>query len=386
MTTLAAVVAWTALLIVAYVYVGYPLTLWVLARLRRREVRQAEAVPPVTLIISAYNEARSIQRKLENALALDYPSNRLQIVVVSDASTDRTDEIVEKFTMHGVTLLRMPSRGGKTTGLNAAVRIAGGDIVVFSDANILYQRDAIRCLVQNFTDPSVGCVTGDSRYVSADHGAAHVQENTYWGYERFIRSLESEIGSMVGGDGAIFAIRRSLYTPLPAEAINDLVIPLQIVERGYRAVFERSAIGLEPSAGHFSGEFRRKRRIVNRSWRGVMSVRGVLDPRRVGLFAWQVWSHKVARWLVLPLMVAGAAACFVASPLGIGYRLVTWGFVASLGAAVLGAVLPERAGGVARVPHAIYYFYMVNIAATLGIVAALAGRVEVTWTSERSEA
>jgi cellulose synthase/poly-beta-1,6-N-acetylglucosamine synthase-like glycosyltransferase len=316
-------------------------------------------------------------------LSLDYPAERFEILVVSDASTDGTDAIVESFSGRGIRLLRVPERRGKTMGLNAAMQRARGEIIVFSDANILYQKDVIRRLARNFADPSIGCVTGNSCYSDNVQTAAHVQENSYWQYEQTIRALESELGSTVGGDGAIFAIRRDLYTPLSQDAINDLVIPLQIVARGYRAVFEAEAIGFEPSAGDFAGEFRRKRRIVNRSWRGVASVPQVLSPGAVGIFAWQVWSHKVLRWLILPVIFAGALACFVAIPVGLIYRIGAVGFLLSLAIAALGGLANNSLGLLSRFMHGVFYFYMVNLAAILGLVAAMSGRVEVLWTPER---
>lgn len=373
-----------AVIIVGYVYVGYPIVLWMLTRWRCRPVFQENISPSVTLLISAFNEVRVIGSKLENALALDYPCDRLEIVVVSDASTDGTDSIVESFAEAGVKLLRMQERQGKSAGLNAAMEQVRGEIIVFSDANISYERDVIRRLVRNFADSSVGCVTGNSCYAENCSSGAHVQENTYWQYEQTIRALESQLGSTVGGDGAIFAIRKDLYGPLPAEAINDLVVPLQIVARGYRAVFEPSAVGTEPSAGDFIGEFRRKRRIVNRSWRGVMSVSEVLNPLRFGLFAWQVWSHKLLRWLVLPFVVLAAIGCIVASPVGLIYQVGAWGMGASLMIAGIGFKVHCGLGVFARFAQAIFYFYMVNLAAIVGIILAVTGRVETLWNPERA--
>jgi cellulose synthase/poly-beta-1,6-N-acetylglucosamine synthase-like glycosyltransferase len=378
--------AWTALAVLLYVYIVYPALLTLLARFRARVVTRKKITPFVTLIISAYNEERTIEKKLRNTVALDYPKEQLEVLVVSDASTDKTDEIVGGFAEQGVRLLRQTRRQGKTAGLNAAVRAARGDALVFSDANILYRTDAIRGLVQSFADPSVGCVTGDSRYDEDEVSQAHAQESAYWGYERFIRAMESRLGSTVGGDGAIFAIRRGLYTPLADDAINDLMTPLQIVLGGHRAVFEPEAVGFEPTAGDFRGEFRRKRRIVNRSWHAVMSVPQVLSIPRMGLFAWQVWSHKVLRWLALPLVLLGALGCIFAAPLGLVYRLGAWGFAASVALALIGAVIPEGAGRWARLPHTTLYFYLVNVAALLGIISAMAGRVETFWTPEREKA
>jgi len=356
----AAVVAWIMLASVAYVYAGYPALLWLVTRVSSHPVRRAWITPPVTLVISAFNEAAIIGKKIENCLALDYPADRLEIIVVSDASTDATDAIVKSF-------------GDR----------ASNEIVAFSDANILYTRTAIRCLVRGFADPRVGCVTGDSRYVSAASTAAHIQESSYWSYEREVRDMESRLGSTVGGDGAIFAIRRHLYTPLAPEAINDLVTPLQIVARGFRAVFEPEAVGYESSAGSFGAEFRRKRRIVTRSWRGVMSVPGVLNPWRTGVFALQVWSHKVLRWLVLPLVVVAVVASSLALPLGLFYQAIVLGFVGSLGLAVIGAALGNRLGRLAQLTHAALYFYIVNCAAVLGIAMAMAGRADIIWASHR---
>lgn len=384
MSLLGAVLAWTCLIVLSYVYLGYPVLLWALARFRGREIRKGEATPTVTLVISAFNEASSLGDKLENAVSLDYPKEALDIVVVSDASTDDTDRIVRDFRDRGVRLLRMPRRGGKTAGLNAVMRTVRSDVVVFSDANILYRKDAVRMLVRCFADPAVGCATGDSRYLDSSGSAAHLQEDTYWGYERVIRRLESLVGSTVGGDGAIFAIRRDLYTPLGPEVINDLVTPLQIVARGYRAVFEPEAVGFEPSAAGFDREFRRKRRIVNRSWHGVMGVAEVLNPGRVGLFAWQVWSHKVLRWLTLPLVLLAVAGCGMAAARGPHYQLGLVAFAGSVVLAGVGALAARRPEGVLRVAQAAFYFYLVHTAAVLGIAMAMTGRVQVTWASERA--
>lgn len=378
-----AMVAWTSALVVGYVYVGYPILIGLLGWLMPKPIRQANIEPTVTLLISAFNEAHVIGEKLKNVLELDYPKRKMEILVISDASTDHTDQIVQSFSGQGVSLLRMEERGGKTTGLNAAMKVAKGDIVIFSDANIMYRIDTIRRLVQSFADSSVGCATGDSQYVDDPHSAAHAQENTYWGYERFIRSMESLVGSTVGGDGAIFAIRRKLYQPLSPETINDLVVPLQIVVKGYRAVFEPTAIGLEPSAGDFRKEFRRKRRIVNRSWRGVMSVSGILNPFRVGMFAWQVWSHKVLRWLVLPFLLIGFGGCLSAYELGSVYQVGVWGGIASILVAAAGPFIPSSLGGVSKLIQTVFYFYLVNLAAILGVTKALGGRVDRIWAPER---
>jgi cellulose synthase/poly-beta-1,6-N-acetylglucosamine synthase-like glycosyltransferase len=378
-----ALIACGSLVLIFYVYAGYPLLLWLITRFYQRPVRKEDATPHITLLISAFNEEDVIHEKIRNSLDLDYPRDRIEIIVVSDCSEDATDEIVNSFSGQGVVLLRMPERGGKTLGLNAALRRASGSIVLFSDANILYRPDVVRKLAANFADPQIGCVTGDSVYARSKH-AADRQESSYWRYERWVRSRESELGSTVGGDGAIFAIRRQLYSPLAPDAINDLVIPLQIVARGYRAVFEPQAVGVEPAAGSFRKEFRRKQRIVNRSWRGVMANATVLNPFHTGLFAWQVFSHKVLRWLVLVIMAAGLLGCLLAFRLHWIYPAGLAAFASTLVMALIGRLSGNATGAPARITQAAYYFYLVNLASLIGVARAITGRVDSVWSPERS--
>ena len=319
------VVVWVPLLIVAYVYLGYPLFLAFLVKWRPREIQHDEIVPHVTMFISVFNEEGIIREKLENTLALKYPPSELQVIVISDASTDHTDEIVVEFSSQGVTLLRLPKRCGKSVGLNQAVTMARGDILLFSDANIMYRSDTIHKLVRNFADSTVGCVTGDSRYLDPHETTAGTQENIYWSYERIVRKMESQIGSTVGGDGAIFSIRRELFRHLLPESINDLVIPLQIVARGHRAIFEADAVGFEPLSGSFSREFRRKRRIVNRSWAAIFGGKTGVSLWTPSQFTWQVWSHKILRWLSLPLLAITAVGSFLSYQEGLIYQIGAWG-------------------------------------------------------------
>ena len=240
-----------SLTVLVYIYLGYPLLLALIVRVRGpRLVRRGNRLPPVSLVISAFNEAEMIRRKLENAVQLDYPRELLEIVVVSDASTDGTDELAAEYAdRYGVIVARQPERVGKTVGLNRTVPTLRGEIVVFSDANALYERDALKMLVRNFADPQVGCVTGEARYVEGSRSAADSGERTYWDYEIRLKRLETAIGSMVGGDGALYAIRARLWKPLPPTAINDFLNPLQIVNAGWRGVYEPRAICHEETAG-----------------------------------------------------------------------------------------------------------------------------------------
>lgn len=364
----------------AAVYVGYPAALRAAVALRGpRPVRQEPIEPDVTLIVSAYNEARVIRAKIQNALALDYPRERLEILIVSDASTDDTDAIVREYADRGVILLRQDVRRGKTAGLNAAVARARGAIVVFSDANAMYRADAIRCLVRNFADPTVGCVTGEARYLKGRPSAPGLGERAYWSYEIQVKRLESALGSMVGGDGAIYAIRRELWRPLPEAAINDFLNPLQIVALGYRNVYEPDAVAFEEVAGGFTSEYRRRVRIVSRSWRAIFQAPGVLNPNRVGVFAFCLFVHKVLRWYSMAFLAAALAACVVILVVAPSHVAAEVGLAVGV-VLLLASSLPagRRALGV------IGYFAVVSTASLVGILYGTTGRVKAVWTPPRA--
>lgn len=368
--------------VLAYVFVGYPLLLRLLVVLRGpRRVTQADITPPVSLVISAWNEEAVIRRKIENALAIDYPAGAIEIVVVSDGSTDATDAIVGEYASRGVRLLRQEPRRGKTAGLNWALPQLRGEIVVFSDANAMYEPDAVRKLVRNFADPDVGCVTGEARYVPAGRSAADLGENAYWSYEIHLKRLESQVGSIVGGDGAIYAIRRSLWRPLPESAINDFLNPLQIVAAGYRNVYEPEAVCHEETAGGVGREYRRRVRIVSRSWRAVFQARGVLNPFRVGFFVVSVVSHKLLRWLC-GVFLAGAlvAAAALAAELPLARDPRVAGALVGLVAAALAFPRARRWMGVA------WYFATVNAASLVGVWRGTFGQVSGTWSTPRHPA
>jgi cellulose synthase/poly-beta-1,6-N-acetylglucosamine synthase-like glycosyltransferase len=372
---------WSLLGLVLFVYAGYPLVLLLLRALRgERPIAYGETEPKVTVIISAYNEAEVIAAKLENALALDYPREKLQILVVSDASSDGTDAVVSGFASRGVELLRT-ERGGKTAGLNAAVPRARGEILVFSDANAMYGTDVIRTLVRNFADPRVGAAVGESTYVELKV-AAERTEGAYWRYEVAIKRLESAIGSVVGGDGAIYAIRACLYQPMHVDAISDFVNPLQIVRAGYRCIYESRARSYERAADSFDKEFRRKVRIVNRAWRGLFMMKSLLNPLRYGLFSFELVSHKLLRWLV-PVFLAGLLLTNLALlDEGWIYRLAMAVQAAFYLLALIGYAA-RRSKGIPSLISIPYFFCLANIASAAGIIDALRGKRYTTWNTIR---
>ena len=377
------IVFWSAATLIVYVYAGYPLLLGLVRALGgARRVAVGEHRPPLTLIVSAYNEAEIIGEKIANSLSLDYPADRLEVLVVSDCSSDATDAIVAGVSDPRVRLMRMAERGGKTLGLNAAAREARGEILVFSDANAIYLRDALVNLTRNFADAQVGAVIGESTY-SAAEGGADEEESLYWKYEIAIKRLESAIGSVVGGDGAIYAIRKALYRPMRADALSDFVNPLQIVRGGHRCVYEPAARSVEKAAGDFDREFRRKVRIVNRAWRAMMSMKDLLNPLRHGLFAVEIISHKLLRWLVPLFMAVALGANFALAGSGWFYAAT---LTVQLAVYLLVAVAYPLRQKV-QLPRLLavpFYFVMVNIASARGIVEAYLGKTYTTWTTARA--
>jgi cellulose synthase/poly-beta-1,6-N-acetylglucosamine synthase-like glycosyltransferase len=374
---------WVFAAAVAYVYAGYPLLLLLANRLgAHRPVALNDAQPAVTLLVSAFNEQEVIAEKIRNSLAIDYPREKLQIIVISDASEDRTDEIVRSFAGEGVELLRMPDRSGKTLGLNEAVARATGEIVVFSDANAMYARDSLRRLTRNFAAPEVGAVVGESTYSSPEVESER-SEGLYWKYETAIKRLETRIGSVVGGDGAIYAVRRALYVPMRADALSDFVNPLQVVRGGHRCVYEPQAISVESAAESFRKEFRRKVRIVNRAWRALFTMPQLLNPLRHGFFAIELISHKLLRWLV-PAMLVGVFLTSLAllgeGPVYVAAFALQLAFYAL---ALVGFALRHRSKMPALVSVP-FYFCLVNWAAALGIAEALRGKTYTVWTTARA--
>ena len=373
-------------LVPAYVYIGYPLVLWVLSSLKSlQEVAMppVDKLPTVTLVVSCFNEADVIEEKLNNVMELDYPEDRLSVLVVSDGSTDGTDEIVERFAAQGVQLIRQEGRLGKTMGLNLAMESVRSDITVFSDANAMYAPDAVRQLVRHFQRPDVGYVVGAALYTDGEVGASAQNEGLYWRYELAIKTMESRLSSVVGGDGAIYALRSALWQPLDQKDINDFVNPLQIVLKGYRGVFEPKAQCFEETAGEFDKEIARKERIVNRSIRGLFRVRGVMNPFKTGLFSFMVISHKLLRWLIPLFLALGGFGSLALSLFGVTvFKLIALGGVLTIGLAAIGHFSSHKNALPIWISFP-YYFVAVNWYAVRGILRAIQGETQVTWDSAR---
>ena len=373
---------WAALFLVVYTYLIYPALLWLLAAGRKMpEYAPLSEWPTASLIIAAHNEEAVLRTKLENALAMDYPAEQLDILVVSDASTDGTDRIAAEFAARGVRLHRQEVRGGKTEAQNAGVRLARGQFLAFSDANSMYAPSALKRLLAPFADERIGCVCGELQYANPDDQGAGKGEGLYWRYEQFLKRRESLLSSALGANGAIYALRRALFVELRGDIISDFVAPLHAWRRGFRIAYEPTAVATEYSSVRFGDEFRRRRRIVSRSLYGLWTEAGVLNPFAHFFFAFQMFSHKLLRWLV-PVWLLVVLAVNIPLAESEYYGLLLALQVAFYGLAALGLLLPERLGRywLFYVPT---YFTATNLGTLLGLLSFLMGRRHRVWQPAR---
>jgi cellulose synthase/poly-beta-1,6-N-acetylglucosamine synthase-like glycosyltransferase len=386
MTTLIIIITAIALFVPVYVYIGYPAILIVLDKLvKGKPVHTDDISPPVSLIVSCYNEADVIEQKITNCLSVDYPQHQLEVLFVSDGSDDGTDDVIMQYCNERIKLIRQDGRLGKSMGLNLALAEAKGEIVVFSDANAMYKENALKMLVRNFHDESVGYVVGAAIYKDEAESSAGSTENIYWQYEIFIKKIESKLHSVVGGDGAIYAIRRSLYEPLDKEDINDFVNPLQIIAKGYRGIFDADAICYEQTAGDFDKEGKRKQRIVNRSFSGLMKNITVLNPLKYSFYSLELFSHKLLRWLIPFFLLIAAVGIIILAHMKI--VMFQWALLFGIlftWSILIGKLLKNRPAcpSIILIP---YYFYLVNINSMKGVLQSLRGNVQITWSTPRDQ-
>lgn len=377
---------WLATTVLAATYVGMPLLTIIRGRILRRPHMRADISPSVSVIIAAHNEVAVIGERIDNLLALDYPADALEIVIASDGSTDGTDAIVAGYERRRVRLIT-PGRVGKGAALEAAVSASSGDILVFSDANSQYATGAVRALVRSFADPHVGGVAGNQVYLpkgASDADATELGERGYWDFDRLVKRSQSAAGSVTCGTGAIYAIRRELFGPIPEGITDDMLTTIRVVDAGSRLVFDEDAVAYEPVAPSGQLEFRRKVRIMTRSFRGLLLMRRLFDPRRTGWYAVQLFWHKVMlRTAALPLL----ALAVVAPTLwrhGPIYQLATVGQVACYGLAAAGIALARRPIGRHPALAVPAYFTLVNIASIRALLNLIRGERIDRWTPERT--
>lgn len=386
MTQTALIVLGASVALLVYAYIGYPAILWILSRLRpETEASRADddALPTVSISVPAYNEEAQIEELIRSLLALDYPRDKVQVLIISDASSDRTDEIVRQYEDQGVELLRMPERGGKNRAENAAAEHLRGEIVVNTDASIRIRREALRDLVAAFQDPGVGVASGRDVSVDAGQTEANVGEAGYVGYEMTIRDMETRVNGIIGSSGCFYAIRPELHRlPLPENLSRDFSSALHAQEHGFRAVSVSSATCLVPRGTSLRKEYRRKVRTITRGMQTLWYKRHLLNPFRHGYFAWMLWSHKIVRWALPWFAMASVVSLGVLAPVHPVWMAL---FVSSLVVLVLAAggwALAEREHlpTVLAVPA---FLVMGNLAAAHALLRALAGSGDKLWEPTR---
>lgn len=365
-----------------YTYFLYPLLLALIAFIVKRKPRTLDYEPKLSLLVCAYNEEAGIAEKLQNTLLLDYPQDKLEIVVISDGSSDRTEEIVRTFSAEGVRLLRTSRRLGKTNAQNEAITHCTGEIIVFSDATTTYDRAALRRLAAAYHDPRVGAVSG--RYQYLDPGGSSPTgggSSAFWNYENQIKYLQSRILTLTGCCGCIYSVRRHLYTALPADIISDLVQPLHIIKQGYVVAFEDRALAFEVPTVTSQQELTMRVRVITRGMRGLLSVRSLLNPLRHPWIAFQLISHKLLRWFV-PFYLMGllVASILLAGERPFAVILAAQIFLYLVALLSLAAPL-HRIWKPLGIP---LYFCTLNFAALISLFELLRGRNYIIWETVRS--
>ena len=376
------IIFWVAVVAIAYTYAGYPLLLMLMGRFRSKPVLRREFTPAASVIIAAYNEERDLAEKLENTLALDYPKSKLEIIVTSDCSTDRTDEIVRSFASRGVRLHRQAERLGKTAAQNAAVEKATGEILLFSDATTHYRPDVLRLMVPSFADESVGCVTGTVIYAHAADSSVSHGTRSYWNYEFLLKKHESAITSLIGVCGCMYAVRKSAYVPLYHEACSDFLVATTMVRQGLRAVYEPEAVCVEEPNAKGSKELAVRVRIITQTLADLWRNRDVLNPFRKGFYAVQLLSHKVMRYLVplflIALLITSAFLAFK----NLFYATVFIAQVCFYLAAAASALM-VRLGINSRWLALPQYFVITNVACLIALFKLVRGERYVRWEPVR---
>lgn len=379
-----AAIFWVSLGVCVYVYIGYPALLWAVSRFRTRPVREGDITPHVTFVIAAYNEERVIGEKIANSLSLDYPADRIDVLVVSNGSVDRTNEIVAGHADPRVQLLALP-RPGKMQALNEGAKAAKGEILVFTDADFLLDAHTLRLMVSKFADPEVGGVCGSrNTNVRREGDATGEGEGLYARWDKWQKTLESRIGSVFAADGLLYAIRRDLYVPTEdVHAADDIIVSTRIPLQGYRLVFEPAATAYERAGVHAEQELGRRVRVTNHSMRALLALRSHLFTH--GFYSLELLSHKLIRHMIpfflIPLFVTSA----ILAPGSVVAGVALAGQVLVYALALAGWVLRNRPAGRAKVLYVPYYFCFVNAGAFLGLLSILRGNRVNAWAPRGGE-
>ena len=361
-----------------YVYAGYPLLVYLVSILRPREVEKSAYAPTVTVLITAYNEEKAIRAKLENTLLIDYETEKLEIIVASDGSTDKTDDIVREFAARGVRLFRQEGRMGKTFTQNKAVETAAGEIILFSDATTAYQKDVLRVMLPNFADQSIGCVAGRLIYVDESKSGVGKGAQSYWNYETFLKRSESRACSLIGASGCLYAVRKSAYRPMYPEACSDFLICTVVFKQGLRSIYEPNAVCAEATNRHADKELRMRVRVISQTFTDLWRNREMLNPLRSGFYAVELVSHKLLRYavpvLLLLILASAMLAALYSNVFAAVFALQILFYLTALAAWIL-----EKSGkhpGILSIP---LYFVLANLASLIGFYKFARGERFAKW-------
>lgn len=376
---------WLGICVIFYVYFGYPLLVFLKSLISPRPVSKAAFEPTVSVIITAHNEERDIAVKLENTFLIDHPAEKLEIIVASDCSSDRTDEIVRAFADRGVLLYRQTEHLGKTSAQNMAVEKASGEIILFSDATTMFDPGVLRTLLPNFADPTVGCAAGKLIYVDGSGSDVGKGAKSYWNYETFIKESESRACSLIGVSGCLYALRRSAYRPMYAEACSDFLIATLLYRQELRTVYEPSAICTEETNRQSGREMKMRVRVISQTLTDLWRNRDMMNPLKSGFFAIQLFSHKVLRYLLPWFLVLVLLSNIVLAAYSWFFMLAAAAQICFYAAAIA-AWLLEKFGfrtGPLAIP---FYFLLTNAASVAGTYKFLRGERYASWETARGEA
>jgi len=382
------IILWLSLFIAFYTFAGYGLLLFIIIKLKRifkgrKQVTDIDAdlLPTCTLIVAAYNEGSIIAEKINNSLALNYPADKLKIIFVTDGSTDNTPGVVSQYPK--ITLLHQPGRSGKIVAVHRAMGQVDTDVVIFTDANTMLNRDALLKICRHYADKTVGAVAGEKRVkVEETDDASAAGEGFYWKYESALKKWDSELYSVVGAAGELFSVRRDLYEPVPADTVlDDFMISLLIAIKGYRIVYEPDAYATESASENVSEELKRKIRIAAGGIQSILRLKPLFNPFRFPILSFQYVSHRVLRWTITPFLLILSLilnAVIVAAGAPIIYHILLIAQVLFYLLALLGLMMEKRQIRI-KALFIPYYFCVMNYAVLAGIMRYFFGKQSAVW-------
>lgn len=374
---------WLAVFLIFYTYVGFTLLLIIRAIIVSKPYQSEEFFPTVSIIVAAYNEENNIENRIKNLLALDYPKERLQILIASDGSEDRTNEIVAAYENEVLKLLSFP-RGGKDVTLNRTIPEATGDILVFTDANTIFAQDTLKIIVRPFADEKIGGVAGDQRYLKSGQDTV-TGEHTYWSFDRILKEMESRAGNVISATGANYAIRRNLYVNVLEGVSDDFHISVQVIMQGYRLIFLPEALAFEQGSKSQGFEFERKVRLITRGFYGVIANIALLNPFKYGFYSLQFFTHKILRRLLYVPMIIVLLSNIPVIEYGLFYQITLILQVVFYCAALIGWLF-ERAGrSLPKIFALPTFLCMVYYASFLASLNILRGHRIGRWSTLREE-